>query len=179
MRQYDSADFEKKRLLITGGSGFIGQALIKELTDEYEIFAPAQEEMDITDFLVVKKYIERVKPNFIIHLAARTEVEKSFYDPTDFQLVNYNGTVNLIEASKDLNTLELFVFSSTMETSGSITLQARAKMYTGPISIILRVAKIRSRTRARTLVGVCKTVNLISVSKMAKSVTCITGMTLT
>lgn len=120
---YDSKDYEvrgKKICWISGGGGFIGKELIKRLDKEYQIIAPTQEECDITDFKAVKEQLELYKPNFIIHLAARTEVEKSFYDPTDFQLVNYNGTVNLVEASKGLPSLELFLMASTMETYGAV-----------------------------------------------------------
>lgn len=120
---YDGKDFDKKDrkvVLVTGGNGFLGSALLKKLRLEYEVYAPSIESCDITNFQQVKDTLWQYKPNFIIHLAARTEVEKSFYDPTDFQLVNYNGTVNLIEAAKDLPNFELFVMASTMETYGDV-----------------------------------------------------------
>jgi len=107
------------KILITGGSGFIGQALIKRLENNYEILAPSAKEMDITDYSTVETFLKNYQPNFVIHLAARTEVEKSFYEPEIFAKTNYVGTVNLAEASsRVLTNLKLFVFSSTMETYG-------------------------------------------------------------
>lgn len=103
------------KVLITGLSGFIGGYLKERLQTKYEIYDLAN---DLLDYEGVKNRLAEVKPNFIIHLAARTEVEKSFYEQIKFSEINYVGTVNLIEAAKDLPNLTLFVFSSTMETYG-------------------------------------------------------------
>jgi nucleoside-diphosphate-sugar epimerase len=51
-------------------------------------------------------------------LAARTEVEQSFYEQIAFSDINYTGTVNLIEVAKELPNLKNFVFASTMEVYG-------------------------------------------------------------
>lgn len=121
----------KKKIFITGINGFIGKYLASRLSDDYELTGLVQEKEleneeiglyagDLRDFSRIKEILHKVQPNFIIHLAARTEVEKSFYDPSDFSGVNYVGTVNMIEAAKDLENLELFVFSSTMETYGAV-----------------------------------------------------------
>ena len=59
-----------------------------------------------------------MSPNFVVHLAARTEVEKSFGEPVSFSAINYVGTVNLVECCRRLPDLKLFVFASTMETYG-------------------------------------------------------------
>ena len=53
-----------------------------------------------------------------MHLAARTEVEQSFYEQITFSEVNYVGTVNLIEGARRLKNLKNFVFASTMEVYG-------------------------------------------------------------
>ena len=108
-----------KSLLITGASGFIGQALIKRLGEYYNTITPSGKEMDIRDEKQVERVLKREQPNFIIHLAARTEVESSFYEQKTFAEINYVGTVNLAEtARRVVKDLELFVFSSTMETYG-------------------------------------------------------------
>lgn len=104
------------RILVTGLSGFIGGYLNKRLTTEgHEIIDLA---CDLLEFEKVRNRVIEVNPDFIIHLAARTEVEKSFYEPTSFSSVNYDGTVNLIESCRDLKNLKLFIFASTMETYG-------------------------------------------------------------
>jgi len=123
-----------KCVFITGVQGFIGQALTFRLCQEgYEVHGLYTEDQgqqkdknvvyhqgNLLEYDKVGKILEEVNPNFIIHLAARTEVEKSFYDPIDFSTINYSGTVNMIEKSKNLSNLELFVFASTMETYGAV-----------------------------------------------------------
>tara|TARA_Y100000593_G_C4295464_1_gene330451 strand:- start:273 stop:1208 length:936 start_codon:yes stop_codon:yes gene_type:complete len=124
-----------KKIFITGITGFIGKYLAKKLESQgnYEIHGLVEKNPhrdlgfkytpwvgSLTDFEKIGEHLKNVNPHFIVHLAARTEVEKSFYDPIHFQTVNYDGTVNLIEKSKDLTNLELFVFSSTMETYGAV-----------------------------------------------------------
>ncbi len=123
---------KSKTIFITGVNGFIGQELANRLIAEghyvhglYETAKQKNKKVvahwgDIRNYENLEATIKSVRPNIIIHLAARTEVEKSFYDPIDFQSVNYNGTVNLIEIAKDISELELFVFSSTMETYGAV-----------------------------------------------------------
>jgi len=104
-----------KKVLITGLSGFIGGYLAKRLRGKYEIY---DLECDLLDKRAIDSRLDYVQPDFIIHLAARTEVEKSFYEQTSFSEVNYVGTINLIESARQLKDLELLVFSSTMETYG-------------------------------------------------------------
>ena len=104
-----------KKILITGLSGFIGGYLQTRLATEYQIF---DLECDLLDKEAIDKRLAEVDPEFIIHLAARTEVEKSFYEQTTFSQINYVGTVNMIESARHLTNLKLFVFSSTMETYG-------------------------------------------------------------
>lgn len=103
------------KVLITGVSGFIGGYLKTRLESKHEIFDLA---CDLLDYNAVKSRLQDINPDFIIHLAARTEVEKSFYEQITFSEVNYVGTVNLVESARDLPNLKLFVFSSTMETYG-------------------------------------------------------------
>lgn len=103
------------KILITGLSGFIGGYLNDRLKHSHEIYELG---CDLLDFEKVNQRLHDVNPDFIIHLAARTEVEASFYEQTTFSQINYTGTVNLIESSKDLTNLKLCIFSSTMETYG-------------------------------------------------------------
>lgn len=108
-----------KTVFITGATGFIGKQLIKKFSADHKVVAPTSKEMDIRDEKAVERELRKHKPDFIIHLAARTEVEKSFYEQKTFAEINYVGTVVLADtAVRVLPNLELFVFSSTMETYG-------------------------------------------------------------
>ena len=103
------------RIFITGHDGFIGSHMVERLQNDHEL---GFLEYDLRDHAQVKAQLHDFNPDVIVHLAARTEVEDSFYEQIVFSEVNYVGTVNLIEASATLPNLKNFVFASTMEVYG-------------------------------------------------------------
>jgi len=103
------------KILITGSSGFIGQHLMPRLEKIAKVF---ELKSDLTNHADVETEIKSISPDIIVHLAARTEVEKSFYEQVKFSEVNYVGTVNLIETCRKLAKMPYFVFASTMEVYG-------------------------------------------------------------
>ena len=104
------------KILLTGAIGFIGQHLLPQLAKQgHTVHCLASNLLNYND---VEKEVLIVDPELIIHLAARTEVEKSFYEQISFSQVNYVGTVNLINTACKLKNLRNFLFSSTMEVYG-------------------------------------------------------------
>jgi nucleoside-diphosphate-sugar epimerase len=103
------------KILLTGSSGFIGQHLISRLQKMSTVVSLNS---DLTDHDSVNNEIKETAPDIVVHLAARTEVQKSFYEQVSFSEVNYIGTVNLIEACSTLKKMPYFVFASTMEVYG-------------------------------------------------------------
>ncbi|MBR3646642.1 MAG: SDR family oxidoreductase [Lachnospiraceae bacterium] len=61
----------KKRVLITGGNGDIAKAICNELhlTDEYEVFAPGRNVLDVTDIKSIEKTVSMYKPDILINNA--------------------------------------------------------------------------------------------------------------
>lgn len=125
----------KDRILITGISGFIGQALEKRfLAEGYEVHGVYESTKsmleknslevirhkgNLKDYGAMVKIVKNVKPHFVIHLAAKTEVALSFDNYLEVSEVNYLGTVNLAEACRKFaGDLKLFMMASTMETYG-------------------------------------------------------------
>lgn len=102
------------KIFVTGSSGFIGSHLVPLLTSHDVVTLSA----DLLDFDSVRKEVQDANPDIIVHLAARTEVEKSFYEQISFSQVNYVGSVNLIEAAKLCSNLKNFIFASTNEVYG-------------------------------------------------------------
>ena len=96
------------KLLLTGSSGFIGQHLTPDLKKHYELH---HLKSDLTDHKAVWQEVEAIQPDLIVHLAARTEVEKSFYEQLSFSEINYIGTVNLIESCRQVKNLKNFINS--------------------------------------------------------------------
>ena len=110
----------KIKVLVTGGSGFIGTCLIKNLIkdDKYLVFnvdknRPIIEKKenyeknrfipcDITEAKLINNIVLEIRPDFIINLAAETHVDRSIDSPDIFVKNNVLGTLNLLEATRNL-----------------------------------------------------------------------------
>ncbi len=73
---------------------------------------------DIKEFKTIAKLIETHKPNTIYNLAAQSSVGKSFQDPNETVQSIVNGTLNILEASKQINYDGRIFFAGSSEIFG-------------------------------------------------------------
>ncbi|MBQ0728930.1 MAG: dTDP-glucose 4,6-dehydratase, partial [Thalassolituus oleivorans] len=112
------------RLLVTGGAGFIGSAVIRYVIEQTEdevlnldaltyagnlasLSAVADSpryqfvQADIRNLLELRAVVTRFQPDAIMHLAAESHVDRSIDGPADFIQTNVLGTFNLLEVVRD------------------------------------------------------------------------------
>ena len=107
-----------KKVLVTGGSGFVGSRFIHRWQGEYEILAPRHSELDITDADAVATYIAMHRPDVLLHIAAISNTGYCQEHPQESYLVNTIATVHLAQAAKTIGAKFIF-FSSDQVYNGN------------------------------------------------------------
>jgi UDP-glucuronate 4-epimerase len=133
-----------RRVLLTGGAGFIGSHVAESLVGQGaeltvvdnldEFYPPAwkrsnledirrtgkytHEDLDICNFEGLRGVFRRARPEVVIHLAARAGVRPSIEQPRLYEQVNVAGTVNLLELCREFK-VGRFVFGSSSSVYGA------------------------------------------------------------
>lgn len=90
------------KYFVTGVGGQLGFDIVRELESRgitENVFAPTQEELDITNRDDVLNYVESIKPDVIFHCAAYTAVDAAEDNKDLCYKINVEGTKNIVDAS--------------------------------------------------------------------------------
>ncbi|MDO8638244.1 MAG: GDP-mannose 4,6-dehydratase [Candidatus Daviesbacteria bacterium] len=138
-------------ILLTGGCGFIGSQLLKNLVSSganitvLDIFLNpksifAQDNLakfvnlkfiDIRDRKKVLDIFKKCKPSYVIHLAAQPLVEEAYRNPYDTFQTNIMGTVNILDAARVQDSIKAVIVASSDKAYGKAK---KAYKEDGPLS---------------------------------------------
>ena len=105
------------KILVTGAAGMLAAEVIPELKRKgHTVFGfdihqrlPDIQKLDITHFEDVRKTIAQVKPDYIFHLAAETDVDRSEKEPDHAFKVNTVGTENMALVCREQGVKLLYI----------------------------------------------------------------------
>jgi nucleoside-diphosphate-sugar epimerase len=99
-----------KKIILTGGSGFVGKLLLKKLKKYgYDVInVDSSEGYNMTDWNEIKSLKDFY---LIIHLAAKSYVPDSYINPYEFYESNVKGTLNMLELCRINNARMVFTSS--------------------------------------------------------------------
>ena len=103
---------KKNKIVVTGGSGRFG-SILKKIKTNNKIYFPTKKELNILKIISIKKYLQKYKPNIIIHLAGLSRpMELHDKDISKSIKLNIIGTSNIVLAAKNFNTKVIYFSTS-------------------------------------------------------------------
>jgi len=118
------------KILITGAKGQLGKKISEILGLQHQLFLTDSTNMDVTDIEMVRKVVGENKPEYIIHAAAYTQVDKAEENVELCRKINSLGTKNVAIVAKENDTKLIyistdFVFDGLQKTPYTETDEAK------------------------------------------------------
>jgi len=109
------------RILVTGGSGQVGEALTRTLAPLGEVYAPGRAGLDLTSAASIRDVVRDYAPSWVVNAGAHTAVDKAESEPELALAINAAAPAVLAEEAKRLGAVVLhfstdYVFDGTKRT---------------------------------------------------------------
>lgn len=131
-----------KKILVTGGAGFIGSHLVDKLIEKKYKVAILDDfsggnirncnkkaklyKLDIRNFKKIDKAISEFKPDTVYHLAANAAENKAQFSPVDITSRNFDGAIKVLTASIR-HGIKRFIFTSSIAVYGQVQIPFKEK----------------------------------------------------
>ena len=143
---------KKKKAFITGIAGFAGSYLAKELLEHgYQVSGSIYKDdppetisvlkkdvklvtLDILNPVKTAKIIKEQNPDYLFHLAAFSSVGRSFSNERLTYDINFNGTLNILEAAQELKKLKKIVYISSSDCYGKFSPKSKTLTENDPLN---------------------------------------------
>ncbi len=102
---------KQKKIIMTGGTGRFA-SVFKKIKQNKKIFYPSKKILDLKNFNSIRKYVRKIKPDYLIHCAALSRPMDIHEKNIDLSIVtNIIGTANIVRACKKLK-IKMIYFST-------------------------------------------------------------------
>ena len=144
--------FKGESVLVTGGTGFIGSHLSRRLVGEgatvsvisrgnapVDLISDISDRInickaEITDLDFLQDFVKKVRPKLVFHLAANVNVSPDFDLIKSLIDINLLGTINMLKASAEADSVKKFVFLGTSDVYGPSDSPSSESQAANPIS---------------------------------------------
>ncbi len=128
-------NLKDKKILVTGGNGYLGRNLINrlliyqakifslDLVHDHQNKENNYYNINLLDNETLVKIMDIIKPDIIYHLAASLDRTRDFSETNNILNINLTGTVNLLNALKNIQ-YENLIFTSTSDVYGGASAKA-------------------------------------------------------